>query len=98
MRQRMPPPQNGIFVVLFAVLALVLLSFTALALDAAQLYRRYAILKSAADAAALAAARELDGTEAGRPENGSRPSRQTSAGRPGSRGSTPPSSIPIWRP
>lgn len=65
MRLRMPPPQHGIFVVLFAVLALVLLSFTALALDAAQLYRRHAILKGAADAAALAAARELDGTEAG---------------------------------
>lgn len=65
MRLRMPPPQHGIFVVLFAVLALVLLSFTALALDAAQLYRRHAALKRTADAAALAAARELDGSQAG---------------------------------
>lgn len=65
MKPRMPPPQQGIYVVLFAVLALVLLSFTALALDAAQVYRRHAAMKRAADAAALAAARELDGSPAG---------------------------------
>lgn len=57
--------QRGAFAALFALLLVGLLGFIGLALDLGQLYQRKAQLQTLADATALAAARQLDGTAAG---------------------------------
>jgi hypothetical protein len=58
-------PQRGAVAVMFAGVLLVILGFCGLALDLSQMYNRKAEMQNAADAVALAAARELDGTAAG---------------------------------
>lgn len=57
--------QRGAVAIMFATTLIVMLGFCALALDLARLYNRKVELQSVADAAALAAAKELDGTAAG---------------------------------
>jgi len=57
--------QRGAIFVLFAVMVLSLLSMAGLALDLTQAYNRRVELQALADAAALAAARELNGTTSG---------------------------------
>lgn len=59
------PRQEGAFAVMFAPLLIVLIGFWGLALDIGQIYNRKVDLYGVAKAAALAAARELDGTPAG---------------------------------
>lgn len=63
----MPHPgrQRGVIAIMHALTMIVLLGFCALSLDLARVYNRKAELQSMADAAVLAAARELDGTSAG---------------------------------
>ncbi|HEU4852126.1 MAG TPA: pilus assembly protein TadG-related protein [Telluria sp.] len=65
MKPRMPAPQDGVYAVIFAVLLVLLLSLVGLALDTGQVYARHTYVKHYADAAALAAAQELDGTVGG---------------------------------
>lgn len=62
-RQRLS--QRGAFIIAFALLLVVLIGFTGIAIDIAQIYNRKAELQNVADGAALAAARELNGTGAG---------------------------------
>ena len=57
--------QRGAISLLLVITILVMLGFTGLALDTAMAYNRRAELQGVADAAALAAARELNGTPAG---------------------------------
>ncbi|HEY0488426.1 MAG TPA: pilus assembly protein TadG-related protein [Telluria sp.] len=57
--------QRGSISYLLLVTILVMLAFTGIALDTAMAYNRRAEVQSVADAAALAAARELNGTPAG---------------------------------
>lgn len=57
--------QRGAFAVMFVPLLLVMIGFWALALDIGQAYSRKADLHGIAKAAALAAARQLDGTPEG---------------------------------
>jgi hypothetical protein len=57
--------QDGAFAIMFAALLIVLVAFCALAIDVGPLYNRKADLNAMADAVALAAARELNGTAAG---------------------------------
>ena len=57
--------QEGSIAIMFAIMVLILLGFIGLAINASQLYNRKVELQSVADAAALAAARELNGTAAG---------------------------------
>jgi Flp pilus assembly protein TadG len=59
------PRQGGAFAVMFVPLLLVMIGFWALAVDIGQIYNRKVDLNGVAKAAALAAARELDGTPAG---------------------------------
>ena len=59
------PRQAGAFAVMFAPLLIVMIGFWALAVDIGQIYNRKVDLYGIAKAAALAAARELDGTPAG---------------------------------
>ena len=56
---------RGAVVVVFALLLVVLLGFVGMALDLGRLYNRKAELQNVADAAALAAARELNGSASG---------------------------------
>ena len=58
-------PQAGAVTLVVASVLLVLLGFVALAVDLSRLYLARSTLQGAADAAALAGARELDGTVAG---------------------------------
>jgi len=60
-----PRRQGGAIAVLFSALLLVIVGFCGLALDMGQLYNRKTEIQSMADAVALAAARELNGTGAG---------------------------------
>lgn len=67
-RVRMPSPlrrQRGAFAVMAAALILVMLGFCGLAVDLGRVYNRKIELQGMADAAALAAAAELDGTSEG---------------------------------
>lgn len=57
--------EAGAFAIMFVPLLIVMLGFCGLALHAGQLYNRKADLNGLAKAAALAAARELNGTDAG---------------------------------
>lgn len=57
--------QQGAFVIMFVPLLLVMIGFCGLALDMGQLYNRKVDLNGLAKAVALAAARELNGTDAG---------------------------------
>jgi Flp pilus assembly protein TadG len=57
--------ENGAFAIMFVPLLLVILAFCGLALDAGQLYNRKVDLTGISKAVALAAARELNGTDAG---------------------------------
>lgn len=57
--------QRGAISILLVMTLLLMLGFTGLALDTAMVYNRRAELHGVADAAALAAARELNGTSAG---------------------------------
>lgn len=57
--------QRGSISLLLVITILVMLGFTGIALDTAMAYNRKAEMQGVADAAALAAARELNGTAAG---------------------------------
>ncbi|MDE2344502.1 MAG: hypothetical protein KGL63_14135 [Betaproteobacteria bacterium] len=57
--------QSGSITLVFASVLAVLLGFLALSIDLSRLYLARTTLQGAADAAALAGARELDGTAAG---------------------------------
>jgi hypothetical protein len=57
--------EAGVFAVMFVPLLLVILALCGLALDAGQVYNRKVDLTGTAKAVALAAARELNGTDAG---------------------------------
>lgn len=57
--------QGGAIAILFAIVIVVLIGFCGLALDLSRFFNRKTELQAVADAAALAAARELDGTSAG---------------------------------
>lgn len=65
MRPTRLPRQRGAIFILFAMMVLALLSMAGMALDLALAYNRKVELQALADAAALAAARELNGTAAG---------------------------------
>ena len=69
LHDQMPFPatgrQRGAFSVLSAILILVILGFCGFALDLSRVYNRKAEMQSVADAIALAAAAELDGTDGG---------------------------------
>lgn len=69
MTQRVRAPcdhrEDGAFAIMFVPLLLLMLAFCGLALDAGQLYNRKVDLNGMAKAVALAAARELNGTDAG---------------------------------
>lgn len=70
MRPRRPPHhpcprQRGAILIMFAVMVLILLAMAGMALDLAMAYNRKTELQALADAVALAAARELNGTAAG---------------------------------
>lgn len=60
-----PGHASGAVSILFSLLLLVLVGFIALAFDLAQMYNRKVELQSLANTAALAAARELNGTPGG---------------------------------
>lgn len=62
---RVSKPQRGAIAVMFAAVLLVMIGFCGLALDLGQLYNRRVEMQTVADVAALAAARELDGTSSG---------------------------------
>jgi hypothetical protein len=57
--------QDGAMVVMFTFLVLVVLGFMGLVVDLGQVQNRHAEIQGVADAAALAAARQLNGTAAG---------------------------------
>lgn len=59
------PRQRGVIAVICCVMALGMVAMVGMALDLAMLYNRKAELQALADAAALAAARELNGTAGG---------------------------------
>lgn len=65
MRPRQPAAQRGVFAILFAVLLVVILAMAGLAIDMGFVYERHGDMKSIANAAALAAAHQLDGTADG---------------------------------
>ena len=66
-RRRLPQRERerGVFSIMAAVLILVILGLCGFALDLSRTYNRKSELQTAADAIALAAAAELDGTAAG---------------------------------
>lgn len=66
-RPRIPRPvrQDGAFAIMFVPLLIVMIGFCGLAIDAGLLYNRKVDVYGVAKAAALAAARELNGTPAG---------------------------------
>lgn len=57
--------QRGAFAVMFAIFLIALMGFISLSMDLSQLYIRQTELQGVADAAAVAAARELNGTMPG---------------------------------
>lgn len=57
--------EDGSIVVMFAVVLVVLIGFAGLAIELGQVFNRRAEVQAMADAAALAAARQLNGTAAG---------------------------------
>jgi Flp pilus assembly protein TadG len=59
------PRQRGGIAIIFGVLLIVMIGMAALALDLARIYNRKAELQNVAQAAAMAAAAELNGTAAG---------------------------------
>lgn len=61
----LPGRQRGVIAILFVLMVLTLLGMAGLALDLAQAYNRKLELQTLANATALAAARELNGTAAG---------------------------------
>jgi Flp pilus assembly protein TadG len=61
----LPQRERGAFSVLTAVLIIVILGVCGLAIDLSRMYNRKVELQSAADSIAMAAAAELNGTEAG---------------------------------
>ncbi|MYM25397.1 pilus assembly protein TadE [Duganella sp. FT135W] len=61
----LPARQHGAIAIMFVLMVLTLLSVAGLVLDLGQAYNRKLELQSLADAVALAAARELNGTAAG---------------------------------
>lgn len=65
MKRPVLPRQRGVFAVLFAIMLPVMLGMVGLAIDLAMMYARGNELQAVADATALAAARALDGTQAG---------------------------------
>jgi len=65
MRYRKAPPQDGAILIMFAMVLLVMLLMIGLALDLGQVYNRRIELQDVADAAALAAAGQLNGTATG---------------------------------
>jgi Flp pilus assembly protein TadG len=65
MRRTSLPRQRGVIAILCCAMALGMLTMVGLALDLAMVYNRKAELQGLADAAALAAARELNGTSTG---------------------------------
>jgi Flp pilus assembly protein TadG len=65
MRPTSLPRQRGVIAVICCVMALGMLAMLGMALDLAMLYNRKAELQALADATALAAARELNGTASG---------------------------------
>lgn len=64
-RPPLPCRQRGVIAILFVLMVLALLGMAGLALDLAQAYNRKLELQTLANAVALAAARELNGTAAG---------------------------------
>ncbi|MBA5689806.1 TadE/TadG family type IV pilus assembly protein [Rugamonas apoptosis] len=58
-------PQRGAVLIMFALLTMVVLGFMGMALDLAQIYNRREELQTLAESVALAAARSLNGTQAG---------------------------------
>lgn len=62
---RRPAHENGAVAIMFAFGLVVIFAFCGLALDLARAYNRKMEMQTAVDAAALAAAYELDGTKAG---------------------------------
>ncbi|SFL75094.1 pilus assembly protein TadG-related protein [Rugamonas rubra] len=62
---RLRPRQRGALLISFALMLVVVLGFVGLALDLSRLYNRKVELQNLADAAALAAAGQLNGTAAG---------------------------------
>ena len=60
-----PSLQHGTFAIMFAPLLIVIIGFTGLALELGHIYNRKVDMHGVAKAAALAAARELNGTAAG---------------------------------
>lgn len=60
-----PATQRGAVAIMFAASLIVIMAVFGMALDLTRLYNRKAELQNVADAAALAAAHELDGTAAG---------------------------------
>jgi hypothetical protein len=63
--QQFPKRQRGAVAIIMGIVILVLIGFIGLVLDLGHLYNRKVELQNAADAAALAGARELNGTSAG---------------------------------
>ena len=59
------PNETGAIAIMFAGALVIMMAFFALALDLSQLYNRKMELQNVADTVALAAAHELDGTDAG---------------------------------
>jgi uncharacterized membrane protein len=57
--------ERGAFAIMFVPLLLVIIAFCGMAIDAGQMYNRKVDLSGMAKAVALAAARELNGTDAG---------------------------------
>ncbi|NRR31830.1 pilus assembly protein TadE [Oxalobacteraceae bacterium] len=64
-RPARPSSQRGAVAITFTLMMLVMFGFIGMALDLAQLYHRKTELQDLADGAALAAARQLNGTAAG---------------------------------
>jgi hypothetical protein len=64
-RRPLPRREGGAFAILTAILVLVIMGLCGFAIDLSRTYNRKAELQSAADAIALAAAAELNGTVAG---------------------------------
>lgn len=61
----MPPRRRGAIAIMLAIMLPVIIGFVGLALELGQLYNRKAEMQSLADAAAISAAKKLDGTTAG---------------------------------
>lgn len=65
MKTQRPAAQRGVFVILFAVMLAMILALAGLAIDIGFVYEREGDMKNVANAAALAAAHQLDGTADG---------------------------------